>query len=164
VSQKKSFGEMTTRTVKWYWSGFDGLDLDDLYEILSVRQAVFVVEQNCPFKDIDGLDKQSWHLLGRIDGELVAYARVSPPGVRGENPSIGRILTADAWRAQGIGKSLVKEGIRRTKEVYPRCDIGISAQVHLQEFYNHFGFESVSLPYDEDGIPHIDMLLRYGIK
>jgi ElaA protein len=152
---------MTEHRLTWQWTSFYDLDLDDLYELLTVRQAVFVVEQNCPFMDIDGLDRQSRHLLGRLGGELVAYARVSPPGIRGDCPSIGRILTVNTWRDRGIGKALVKEAIRRTRESFPRSDIRISAQVHLQQFYNGFGFDSVSAPYDEDGIPHIDMLLRF---
>jgi ElaA protein len=146
----------------WQWSSFEALTVDQIYQILAARQAIFIVEQHCPFQDADGLDEKAWHLSGWLGSELVAYARVVFPGCRFEEPSIGRVITARSHRRQGLGKALMKEAITRTLQTYPRSSIRISAQGYLEKFYGDFGFKTVSLPYDEDGIMHIDMLLKNG--
>jgi ElaA protein len=153
--------EMSAQMITWHWSAFYELSLDELYDILTLRSAVFVVEQDCPFLDMDGLDRHSWHLFGRSGDELIAYARVSPPGLRGEYPSIGRIVTAKSRRRKGVGTSLMREAIRRTQESFPQRAIRISAQLYLEKFYTAFGFYRASEPYEEDGIPHIEMLLCF---
>lgn len=148
--------------LEWQWLLFTDLSRDQLYEILKVRQAVFTVEQDCAYQDADGLDQVSWHLLGwRKDPDekkLVAYLRVVVPGSKYPEPSIGRILVARSVRRTGIGKTLMREAITRTLTEYPGSSIRISAQQHLENFYLAFGFTTVSEPYDEDGIPHVEML------
>jgi ElaA protein len=148
--------------LEWQWLLFNELSRDQLYEILKVRQAVFTVEQDCAYQDADGLDQVSWHLLGwRKDPDekkLVAYLRVVVPGSKYPEPSIGRILVARSVRRTGIGKTLMREAITRTLTEYPGSSIRISAQQHLENFYLAFGFTTVSEPYDEDGIPHVEML------
>lgn len=148
--------------LKWQWSSFDELSQHELYEILKVRQAVFTVEQNCAYQDADGLDKVSWHLMGwredSPENELVAYLRVVLPGEQYAEPSIGRVLTAPSARGSGLGKALTREAIVRISRAYRDTPIRISAQQYLEKFYSEFGFETVSEPYDEDGIPHIEML------
>jgi ElaA protein len=148
--------------IQWQYSSFDDLSRDTLFEILKVRQAIFVVEQNCAYQDVDDLDPVSWHLMGwRISSgtkELAAYLRISLPGEKYSEPSIGRVLTAPSFRGTGIGKALMHEGITRTSIEYPGAGIRISAQLYLEKFYSEFGFKKVSAPYDEDGIPHIEML------
>lgn len=147
---------------QWQWSAFDGLQVDDLYALLAARQEVFILEQQCLYPDIDGIDRVAHHLLGwqMQDGErrLAAYLRCVPPGVKFDEASIGRVLTTPAARGTGIGKRLVEEGVRRTEALYPGRGIRISAQLYLQRFYEGFGFRATSEVYDEDGIPHIEML------
>jgi ElaA protein len=127
-----------------------------------LREAVFVVEQQCAYPDADGRDPNAWHLLGwhEHDGrrDLVAYARVFEPGVRYTEGSIGRIVTAPAVRGSGIGRALMAEGLRRIESLMPGQRIRIAAQQRLVDFYIGFGFTVVSAPYDEDGIMHVDMI------
>jgi len=150
--------------MNWLWSSFEELSRDDLYEVLKVRQAVFVVEQNCVYQDADDLDSVSWHLMGWHEGtsrrELVAYLRVVFPGKKYPEPSIGRVLTTASMRGTGAGKELTREAITHIALEYPQMSIRISAQRYLEKFYSEFGFEAVSDPYEEDGIPHIEMLRK----
>ena len=148
--------------MNWQWLSFEELSRDDLYKVLKVRQAVFVVEQNCVYQDADDLDPVSWHLMGwrktTTGRELVAYLRVVFPGKKYPEPSIGRVLTTASVRGTGAGKALTREAITRIALEYPQMSIRISAQRYLEKFYSEFGFETVSDPYVEDGIPHIEML------
>ena len=150
--------------IKWQWVLFEDLSVDILFEIMKIRQEVFVVEQNCAYQDTDDLDRVSWHLVGwregRADREIVAYLRVVFPGKKYTEPSIGRVLTQHSARGQGIGKALLAEAIRYTFILYPDTHIRISAQRYLEIFYGSFGFKTISEPYDEDGIPHIEMILH----
>jgi ElaA protein len=144
--------------IDWQWCRFESLSTDQLYEIVSAREAVFVVEQNCPYLDADGLDRYSWHLTGWKDGQVAAYSRVVEPGIKYAEPSLGRVLTTGDWRRKGLGKELLQRAIEKIEEQYPGQGIRISAQQYLDSFYAGFGFERVSEPYDEDGIPHIEMV------
>jgi len=146
--------------IKWQWASFDQLTTDVLYKIMKARIEVFVVEQNCPYQEADDLDKCSWHLIGWKNREIVSYLRVIFPGKKYIEPSIGRVLTVQHVRRTGIGKELTKEAIKRVGEVYPDTPVRISAQRYLEKFYSEFGFEPVSEPYEEDGIPHIEMLRK----
>ncbi len=153
-----------TAHTTWQWSRFEDLSVADLYAVLALRQAVFVVEQACIFPDIDGHDQHAWHLLGwqappdGRQGHLAAYLRCLPPGEKFVECSIGRVVTAAAVRGTGIGRLLVAEGVRRTAGLYPGQAIRIGAQLHLERFYAGFGFETASAPYDEDAIMHVEML------
>lgn len=140
------------------WKRLDDLSTREMYTIIQAREAVFVVEQACAYQEVDGLDLDSWHLSVFKDGELAAYARVVEPGLKYEEPSIGRVLTLAKFRSLKIGYALVAEAIRFTEAHYPGAGIRIGAQAHLQKFYGSLGFEPVGEIYDEDGIPHIDMV------
>ncbi len=140
------------------WSRLDALSTLALYEIMQARAAVFVVEQNCPYQDADGADLQSWHLCVRSNGELAAYARVVDPGIKYEQPSIGRVLTLQKFRSLQIGRALVSEAIRFSDATFPDQGIKIGAQAYLQRFYESLGFQAASDLYDEDGIPHLKMV------
>jgi ElaA protein len=146
----------------WQWSRFRELTVEDLYAVVRLREAVFVVEQNCPYPDADGRDPNAWHLLGWVQGpvqrELVAYARIFEPGVRYNEASIGRVVTSPDVRGTGLGRSLVAEALRRIESLAPGQPIKIAAQRRLEDFYLSLGFRSVSAPYEEDGIIHVDML------
>lgn len=137
---------------------FDRLSLDELYEMLRVRVSVFVVEQNCPYQEIDGKDRKCHHLFYRVDGKIQAYLRVVPPGVSYPEASIGRVLTVS--RGDGLGKKLMQEGLRLALEIYPSAGLRIGAQVYAKGFYEQFGFRQCSEEYLEDEIPHIEMLLQ----
>ncbi|MCC6070221.1 GNAT family N-acetyltransferase [Massilia sp. GCM10020059] len=147
---------------EWQWSSFADLPNADLYEMLAQRQNVFVLEQQCLYPDLDGYDQDAWHLLGWrvIDGkrQLAACLRVIAPGVKYAEMSIGRVLSTTAARGTGIGRELLREGIARAEQLYPGHRIRIGAQQYLEAFYGSFGFKTVSEPYDEDGIMHVEML------
>jgi ElaA protein len=148
--------------IDWQFTHFNDLSPADLYEVLAQRQDVFILEQTCLYPDIDGLDPQAHHLLGwrTIDGKrvLAAYLRVLSPGVKYPEMSLGRVITTQAARGSGAGRALLTEGIARAEALYPGHRIRIGAQQYLEQFYQSFGFDTVSAPYDEDGIMHIDML------
>lgn len=145
-------------SLQFKWSRFESLSALELYEIIRAREAVFVVEQACPYQEVDGMDISSWHLSVTMDGELAAYARLVDPGVKYQQPSIGRVMTLKKFRSLKIGRALMAEAIRFTESQFPGQSIKIGAQGYLNDFYVSFGFEAVSDPYDEDGIPHIDMI------
>ncbi len=145
-------------SIAWNWLHYAQLSVDQLYDLLRLRQIIFIVEQNCPYPDADGLDPQAWHLLGYEKGVLIAYLRVVEPGRKFAEPSIGRVVTHSSVRGRGAGRELMVEGLRRTEHLYPGQGIRISAQAHLEKFYGEFGFRTVRGPYEEDGIPHLEML------
>ncbi|NVJ53821.1 MAG: GNAT family N-acetyltransferase [Campylobacteraceae bacterium] len=142
------------------WSRLESLTALELFNIIKARESVFVVEQQCPYQETDDMDLHSWHLIVSIENELVAYVRVVDPKIKYEQPSIGRVLTLEKFRNLKIGRSLMNEAIRFTEEQFPNMGIKIGAQVYLQNFYESLGFEAASEIYDEDGIPHIDMIKR----
>jgi ElaA protein len=141
------------------WHSFAELTGSEVYDILSLRQRVFIVEQRCAYADADGTDRISFHLCGRTPaGELAAYLRLIPPGGRYPVPALGRVTTAPEIRGAGIGRLLVEEGIRRSSSAFPDSPITLSAQLHLEGFYSSFGFLPEGIPHDEDGILHIMMV------
>lgn len=148
--------------LEWQWCRFGELKPEELYAALQLREAVFVVEQNCPYADADGRDPDAWHLLGWIGigskRRLVAYARVFEPGMRYAEASIGRVVTAQDVRRSGYGKALMAEALRRVETLAPRQSVKLAAQRYLENFYSGFGFQAVSAPYEEDGIIHVDMI------
>ena len=146
----------------WQWQSFAQLSGAALYAVLAARQQVFVLEQKCLYLDIDGLDPGAHHLLGwrNVNGKrcLAAYLRCLAPGAKYTEISLGRVLTTLCNRGDGIGRELMGQGIAHAQQQHPGHRIRISAQAYLERFYTGFGFETVSAPYDEDGILHIDML------
>ena len=144
--------------LQWRFAPFGELTRQEVHDVYQARVGVFVVEQNCPFQDVDGVDPVSWHLLGRGGGALLAYCRLIPAGAKFPEPSIGRVLTTKEARGTGAGRELMREALRRAEELWPGQDIRIGAQRYLDRFYGEFGFVQCSEPYDEDGIVHIEML------
>ncbi len=144
--------------LEFKWSRLESFTALELYQIIKARESVFVVEQHCPYQETDELDLHAWHLSALVNGELVAYARLVDPGIKNSLPSIGRVMTLKKFRGQKIGRALMEEAIKFTGQKYPGKDIKISAQVYLQKFYDSLGFHTSGEPYDEDGIPHIDMI------
>ena len=146
--------------LRWNVIPFAELTVQELYSLLALRQLVFSVEQNCAYLDCDGKDQASLHLLGRDPSErLVAYARLVPAGVTFDEPSIGRVVNHPDVRRGGIGKELMREAIDRTLAAFGDRPIRIGAQLYLKRFYEELGFVVVTPVYDEDGIPHVQMVL-----
>lgn len=136
---------------------FDALTGADVYDVLALRQRVFVVEQSCAYLDADGLDRAARHYLLRDAGMLVAYTRVLQPGVRFPTAAIGRVVVAPERRAEQLGRRVVRETIEAIEAADGPVALSLAAQAHLERFYGSLGFVTISPPYDEDGIPHVDM-------
>ncbi len=135
----------------------DEFSAADLYDMLKLRVDVFVVEQHCPYPELDGNDKDCLHLRLLQDGELLACARLWRPP-REHHPRIGRVAVSPNHRGKRLGEALMREAIAEVEKRHPGEPVKISAQSHLQKFYGSLGFEVISEEYLEDGIPHVDML------
>ncbi|ALS62591.1 GNAT family N-acetyltransferase [Pandoraea norimbergensis] len=149
--------------MEWMCKSFDELGSTLLYRVLAARNAVFVVEQNCPYQDIDGRDIHSLHLIAQVrdadaQPQIAAYLRLLPPGLAYDEASIGRVITAASHRGTGLGRELLARAIAIADVQWPDAPLRIGAQAHLEAFYGGFGFVKSSEPYDEDGIMHIEML------
>jgi ElaA protein len=143
--------------VNWTIKSFDELTLGELYNILQLRSEVFIVEQNCVYKDPDGKDQLAWHLMGIEDDKLVAYTRILPPGVSYSVPAIGRVVTSPSKRRSGLGRELMKRSIEACEKLFGKISITLNAQIYLQSFYESFDFIVIGEEYLDDGIPHIEM-------
>ena len=144
--------------LQWKLAAFDALSPHELYALLQLRTEVFVMEQNCPFQDMDGADQQALHLLGSQGGLLLAYARCFPAGVKFSEASIGRVVTRLSARGLGLGHLLIDEAIRAVTASWGVQPIRIGAQARLKDYYCGHGFVDVGVPYVEDGIDHIEMV------
>ena len=146
--------------VQWQWHTFDDLTNAQLYELLKLRQDIFILEQQCFYSDLDDQDQISFHLLGRVDDRLVAYLRVIPKSIDGvDYMVIGRVLTDASQRGAGTGRAMMHETMSYLAEHFKDKPVQLSAQQYLTDFYASFGFKAISEPYDEDGIMHLDMRL-----
>lgn len=137
---------------------FSELSGSEVYELLKLRQDIFIVEQLCPFPDIDDLDQKCDHLFAYSGADLVGYTRLSAPGVILKHPSVGRIVVAQKARNTGLGGVIVSKSMEFLKAKYPEKPIEISAQVYLKSFYGKHGFKPVEADYLLDGIPHVKMI------
>lgn len=150
--------------MQWQILSFADLDTQTLYALLQLRVDIFVVEQHCPYPELDNkdLDPQTRHILLKKGDKVIAYARILAPGVSfPDSPGIGRVCVSQTARHLGLGRSLVEKTLDITHQLWPQSDIHISAQCHLQQFYQSLGFHSASEPYFEDDIPHLKMVLPY---
>ena len=136
---------------------FEELNKAELYQIIQLRIAVFIVEQDCPYPDLDDMDQEAQHLWIEDAGEIVCYFRINPAGQDLQNHHLGRIVTKKSHRNRGLAEVLIKKAIDLVCEKESR-DIRISAQCYLEKYYEKFGFIKASEEYLEDGIPHIEML------
>lgn len=147
--------------IQWQWHTFADLSASELYDILKLRQDVFILEQQCFYPDMDDQDQISFHLTGRVDGKLLAYIRVIPKQKNDEDIMvIGRVIVDASLRGTGAGKAMMRETLDYIADYHPGLTIELSAQEYLFKFYQSFGFCAISEPYDEDGIMHIDMRLE----
>ncbi len=146
----------------WTCSSFEELDREFLYAMLNLRAEIFVVEQDCAYQDLDGHDQDALHLCGLYDEELACYARINAPGAKTGCTSISRVMVRKNHRNGGLGRMLMNEALARCERLWPGTAIGVSAQQHLVDFYASLGFRAISEPYDDEGIPHVDMLRQTG--
>ena len=149
-----------TNKSNFIWHDYESISKEQLYDVLSLRQKVFIIEQDCFYEDLDYSDQLANHLLLYKNDRLVGYSRVFPPGIKYNNASIGRIVTDFEYRGKGYGKSITHESIQFIKKNFPESDITISAQYRLVDFYENLGFENVGSIYLEDNIEHIKMVLK----
>ncbi len=149
---------INTLNMKWILRSFQELTPKELYDILSLRNNVFVVEQNCVYQDTDHKDERSFHLWCQsTDSAVVAYCRLLPPGVSYREASVGRVVVHPDFRGNGLGRQLMQEAILQCSSLFHTHSIVISAQFHLARFYQSLGFREQGAVYLEDGIEHIEM-------
>ncbi|HEX7684597.1 MAG TPA: GNAT family N-acetyltransferase [Trinickia sp.] len=162
-------------SLDWRWKPFPALTASEVYDMLQARNAVFVVEQQCVYHDVDGLDQDAWHLFaysapedesaesagGSRAGEarptLAGYLRVLLPDASDSDVRIGRVLTTAGFRGIGLGSAMLEQALKHIVAQWPEAAIKLHAQAHLQMFYGAFGFEPISEVHDDDGIPHVWM-------
>lgn len=146
--------------ISFQWARLEHLTGTQFHDIIAHRERVFIVEQNCPFLDADQYDAHSWHLIGRVEGQLAAYLRITDAGHKYAEASIGRVLTASQFRGQSFGKALMHKALHGMNQHFLQQAIRISAQSYLLEFYRSFGFTVIGDEYLEDNIAHYEMLRR----
>jgi ElaA protein len=153
---------MTDLNITWQCKYFDDLSNIELYKILKLRNLVFVVEQNCPYLDLDDIDVSCYHFFAtNPQNEIVAYTRLIAPNIVYEQMSIGRVITHPNFRNLKLGKQLIENSIVKCFELYGNGAIKIGAQLYLKRFYESFGFVQSSDMYLEDGIEHIKMVRNF---
>lgn len=143
--------------MEWNFNTFNELTAAGLYNILKLRVDVFVVEQDCPYPELDNLDQQCIHLTCVEEGEIIAYSRLVPADAKYDIPSIGRVVVQPEARGRGLAKELLNKSIQFILTEWQAYEIQLQGQYYLKDFYESFGFNPISDVYDEDGIPHLDM-------
>lgn len=146
--------------MSWMLKKYNDLTIDELYNILKERVAVFVLEQKCLYPEIDGKDKTAYHLFKEKNGEIIAYLRILPKGSVFNEVALGRVLVHKDHRGDGIARDLLDKAIHFVYDELNENRIRIQAQEYLLKFYASFGFTAISDTYLEDGIPHVDMILK----
>ncbi len=139
---------------------FNELSTTELYSILQLRSAVFVVEQQCIYQDMDGYDMKALHIMGYRDKEVIAYTRIFRPGEYADKASISRVLVNHSERDKGYGREIMKAAIAAVNEHFKTTSIELSAQTYLKKFYTSLGFRETGVEYLEDGIPHTRMIKK----
>lgn len=146
--------------IVWKIKTFDEFTVPELYAVLKARIDVFVVEQNCPYPDLDGYDQKAIHIWAEEDGEVLANCRILDKGIKYDEPSIGRVLTTEKARGKSLGRQLIQYAVETIENRFRTSEIRISAQDYLLKFYGDFGFEDTGKKYLEDDIPHTEMLRK----
>lgn len=139
---------------------FNGLSLDELYQIIQLRLEIFVVEQDCIYQDLDGKDNVAYHLFVKDDDEIVAVLRILPENVSYDEMAIGRIVVKKSHRGQGIAGAMMKRAMDFIVKDLGKNKIRLSGQAYLVDFYTNLGFKRVSDEYLEDGIHHFEFLFE----
>ena len=147
--------------MQWILKKFQDLTVDEFHDILQLRINVFIVEQNCPYPELDDKDKIAFHLFGiNKENKMIAYTRIFKPGDYYKEAAFGRVAVHQDYRNQNIGFQLVEQTIIEIHKLFGNTNIKIGAQTYLSNFYQSFDFHQVGDDYIEDGIPHIHMLIN----
>lgn len=158
LPQRPSEGDPADTHLHWSLLHFGELDTQLFHDLLRLRIDVFVVEQHCPYPELDGLDPDALHIIGQLaDGAVAAYARILPPG-GDAMPHVGRVVVELQQRRNGTGKQLMEQVHKALRAHYGSTRSALAAQAHLQAFYRKLGYVAVSAEYELDGIPHVDMV------
>ena len=144
----------------WKIKSFEEITTSELYEIIKARVDVFVVEQDCPYHDLDGYDQQAIHIWAEEDKSVLAYCRIFNKGIKYPETSIGRVLTTEKARGKSLGKQLIQYAVETIENRFHTSEVRISAQDYLLRFYSGFGFEDTGKKYLEDNIPHTEMFRK----
>lgn len=143
-------------------SHFNDISVDHFHDIAALRIKIFVIEQNCPYQELDGKDKDAFHLYYiNQNNEVVAATRILPQGISYDEVSIGRVVVDESYRGTGLGHEIMKQSMLFIKEQYGDVDVRLSAQKHLENYYGRHNFRSTGKEYLEDGIPHVEMLYKF---
>lgn len=145
---------------EWKIKTFSELTTTELYEIIKARINVFVVEQDCPYPDLDDNDQKAIHLWAEKDDEVLAYCRIFDKDIKYPETSIGRVVTTEKARGTGLGKQLIKYALEIIENRLGTSEVRISAQDYLLKFYSDFGFQDTGKKYLEDNIPHTEMFRK----
>ena len=150
--------------IDWKVKRFEELKLKELYDLIALRVEVFVVEQNCPYQDLDGKDEVAFHVIGTDENnKVVATARILPKGIAYDEIAIGRVVTAESIRKYKKGNELMQTCMDFVSHGFPNEDVRLSAQSHLVNYYAKHGFVKTGKEYLEDGIPHSEMLFESNL-
>jgi ElaA protein len=147
--------------LNWQIKHFNDLSLTEFHDLIQLRIKVFVIEQNCPYQELDGKDKKSYHLICRNQkGDLVGTFRILPPGISYNEASIGRVVLDEKYRGTKNGHKMMEEALTFINKEFEKESVRISGQKYLEKFYEKHGFISTGKEYLEDGIPHVEMILK----
>jgi len=149
--------------MQWKIKRFKELTINEFHNILQLRIDVFVVEQNCPYPELDGKDKFAWHFFAFAEDDpekITADTRIFKPGDYYDQPAIGRVVVHPGFRGNNLGHELVKRSLRTVQELFNTSEVKIGAQTYLKTFYKSHGFKQTGKGYLEDGIPHIHMIRK----
>jgi ElaA protein len=145
--------------MNWTLKSFTDLSLTEFHDIIQLRLDIFVVEQDCPYLDLDGKDQIAHHFFGSTEqGQIVAYTRLFAPGNYYKEAAIGRVVVHKDFRKNRLGFELMSRSIQQVESLFKTKTIRIGAQTYLKKFYESLGFESTGNDYIEDGIPHMYMI------
>jgi len=138
---------------------FQELSLEEFHDIIALRIQIFIIEQNCPYQEVDGKDKLAHHLFFKNEmDEIIAVTRILPQGISYPEVAIGRVVVHEEYRGTGLGNQLMADSMNFVKDKYGEVPVRLSAQKHLENYYGNHGFKSTGKEYLEDGIPHVEML------
>lgn len=138
---------------------FQELSLEEFHDIIALRIQIFIIEQNCPYQEVDGKDKLAHHLFFKNEmDEIIAVTRILPKGISYAEVAIGRVVVHEDYRGTGLGNQLMADSMNFVKDEYGKVPVRLSAQKHLENYYGNHGFKSTGKEYLEDGIPHVEML------
>jgi len=145
--------------MEWIYKKWEEIARDELFAMYKLRTDIFVVEQGCAYPEVDDYDKQVAHLFAYADGQLAAYSRLCPPNSVYPEASLGRVLCHKNFRGKGLGRELVARSLKQLKKDFPNEAIKAQAQQYLEGFYQSFGFKTITKPYLDAGVVHVDMVL-----